>query len=181
MTTSWRADAPNQHWYSALNWTNGVPISGEDAEIFGAFTLNLLLSPPGQSQPEQVGTLTIGEATVALSGGTLDFEPTINNSSLTYDLVLGQNATLWVRHSATLVGHQTMTMGADGSDPHMNVLGSVSEDYALVKGGQLAIGAGGHWTAGASGLVVGGVNGARLSVNSGGVIDGGSDDLSIAS
>ena len=74
-----------------------------------------------------------------------------------------------------------MMMGADGSDTHMNVLGSVSEDYALIKGGHLAVGAGGHWTAGASGLVVGGVNGAKLSVDNGGVIDGGRDDLAIAS
>ena len=174
VTTVLKSVLKDRNWFDPANWSKGVPTAGVLAEIDGARTADLSLAG---SHPANVGELEIAQSTVALLGGQLTFAPPLSATGTTYDLVLTKSASLTVAATAALAGTETIGIGLDGAAAKMTVLGTVSENFANVADGVLAISGTGHWIAGASGIAVGGANGASLNITSGGVVDEGRNGL----
>ena len=177
MSTRWTGRARDTVWSNRLNWTDGVPLAGLDAAFVAPSNLVVRLQEPGSGKHAQVGSLLVHGGQLRLEKGNLDLSPKPSSDGLTYDVVLDQGASLTVTAGATFRGNQTLAIGMDGSAAKLVVRGTVTEEFAVVRGGTLAVQDVGHYVSGLSGLFVGGSGQGTLLVSGGGRVDGGADGL----
>jgi len=175
-STRWTGAGRDLEWSNPSNWSNGVPTAGEYAVVQDG--RSWLVSLRSNGVADQVGDLRMTGGRLILTNGELDFSPAARSNAPSYDLELSAGAALTVASGAKLAGRQTMLIGGDGSAVRLDVEGVVSEEYALVHGGELVVSGKGRWTSGTSGIEVGGTGDGALVVESGGQVSGGPNGFS---
>ena len=175
-STRWTGAGRDLEWSDPANWSNGVPTAGENAVFDDG--RSWLVSLRSGSVADEVGDLRMTGGDLVLASGELDFLPAAPSSGPTYDVELSAGAALTVASGAKLAGRQTMLIGGDGSAVRLDVEGVVSEEYALVHGGELVVSGKGRWISGTSGIEVGGAGDGALVVESGGQVSGGPNGFS---
>lgn len=165
--STWTGNGDGQHWSDARNWSFHVPSTGANAFFSGGIR-TVLLDPKAALT---TGALNLSSTTVTLSQGRLNLAPKTASDGNTFDLTMIHKAHLTIAADASLIGGNVAQIGDGTPGTLLTVLGTVAEEYGIVRGGTLDVrGTSGHWLSGDSGLFL---DSSSLVVEAGGQVDTG--------
>jgi T5SS/PEP-CTERM-associated repeat protein len=167
----WRAIS-RANWFTAADWTAGVPNPGVQAVFGGGQTVVVRLVPPRGATPAAADALLVQGDSLTLAGGTLAL------GAATIEARIDHAGTLTIARTAALTGPASVVVGGATSG-RLVVYGTLTDSAATVGGAVaasvLVSGAGADWSnsLGYDNLFLGGAATVLLSIADGGRVDGG--------